>query len=284
MSKFVDKRSIFIYKFKNSLHFSMFYIIIAVRYAERMFINMKKTIAVILGLMLVLLSVTGCARPDPKYVTPEEFEVQFYPVSDEGQTFASGLTALQVVMNTPNVEMGTGEISVKRVSDGKEILKYDARMDGDHIFLNSGVNPPYAQLIIMLPEGEVFEMGETYSVTMDEKFFYVDDIDGFVGDILEGEWEFTIGNYGYDGNISEMPITYLVGDTIEIPVAVGDEATTAVLLYDNVSVVSAEQRALSENGTFKLDAVGEGNSTISVMFLDENGMHVETLGFTITVK
>ena len=61
MSEFVNKRSIFIYKFKNSLQFLLFYIIIAVRYAERMFINMKKTIAVILGLMLVLLSVTGCA-------------------------------------------------------------------------------------------------------------------------------------------------------------------------------------------------------------------------------
>ncbi len=245
---------------------------------------MKKMLAVILGLMLIMLSVTGCARPDPKYVTPEEFEVQFYPVSDEGQTFASGLTALQVVMNTPNVEMGAGEIIVTRVSDGKEILRYDARMDGDHIFLNSGINPPYAQLIIMLPEGEAFEMGETYSVTMDEKFFYVDDINGFVGDILEGEWEFTIGSYGYDGNISEMPITYLVGDKIEIPVALGDEAAMAVLLYDNVSVVSAEQRATTQSGTFELDAIGEGKATVSIMFLDEAGMHIETLGFTITVK
>lgn len=248
------------------------------------FINMKKMLAVILGLMLILLSATGCARPDPKYVTPEEFDVHFYPVSDEGQTFASGLTALQIVMNTPNVELGTGEIAVTRVSDGKELFRYDARMDGDHIFLNSGVNPPYAQLIIMLPEGEAFEMGETYSVSMDEKFFYVDDIKGFVGDFQEGEWEFTIGNYGYDGNISEMPITYLVGDIIEIPVAIGDEAATAVLLYDNVSVVSAEQRAKTQNGTFELEAIGEGTTTISVMFLDKDGMHIETLGFTVTVK
>ncbi len=245
---------------------------------------MKKMLAVILGLMLIMLSVTGCARPDPTYVDEESFEVKFYPVSDEGQTFASGLTALQIVMNTPNVELGTGEISVTRVSDGKEIFKYDARMDGDYIFLNSGTNPAYAQLIIMLPEGEVFEMGETYSVSMDEKFFYVDDVKGFVGDFLEGDWEFTIGNYGYDGNISEMPTVYLVGDTIEIPVALGDEAAIAVLLYDNVSVVSAEQRARVQDGTFVLEAIGEGTSTISVMFLDEEGMHVETLGFTVTVK
>ena len=226
---------------------------------------MKKLLAVILGLMLIMLSVTGCARPDPHYVTEEDFEVKFYPVSDEGQTFASGLTALQIVMNTPNVELGTGEIAVTRVSDGKEIFRYDARMDGDHIFLNSSTNPAYAQLIIMLPEGEVFEMGETYSVEMDEKFFYVDDVKGFVGDFQEGDWEFTIGNYGYDGNITELPRTYLVGDTIEIPVVLGDEAVIAVLLYDNVSVVSAEQRALNENGTFKLEAVGEGNTTISVL-------------------
>ena len=246
---------------------------------------MKKIIAVILGLMLIMLSVTGCAKPRTTHFVDEEtISVNFYPVSKEGETFASGLTALQVVVNTPNVEMGTGEIVVTKVSDGEEILRYDARMDTDKIFLNSGKNPPYAQLIIILPEGECFEMGESYSVSIDDKFFYIDDVHGFIGDYLDGEWEFTIGNYGYDGNITEMPITYLVGDTIEIPVAIGDEAAQAILLFDNVSVVSAEQRALSENGTFKLDTVGEGTATISVMFLDENGMHVETLGFTVTVK
>ena len=244
---------------------------------------MKKLLAVILGL-IIMLSVTGCARPDPHYVTEEDFEVEFYPISNEGQTFASGLTALQIVMNTPNVELGTGEIAVTRVSDGKEIFRYDARMDGDQIFLNSGTNPAYAQLIIMLPKGEIFEMGETYSVEMDEKFFYVDDVKGFVGDFQEGDWEFTIGNYGYDGNITELPRTYLVGDTIEIPVVLGDEAVIAVLLYDNVSVVSADQRARVQDGTFEIEAIGEGTSTVSVMFLDEEGMHIETLGFTITVK
>ncbi len=282
--QFMNKRSIFAYIFKMYLIFLRIYIIMPFRCSERMFINMKRIVAVVLGLMFIMLSVTGCARPDPTYVTEEDFEVQFYPMSEDGKTFACGLTALQVVINTPNVEMGTGEIAVTKVSDGTEVFRYDARMDTDYIFINSGKNPAYAQLIIMLPKGECFEMGETYSVTMDEKFFYVDDIKGFVGDIHEGEWEFTIGNYGYDGNISEMPSTYLVGDTIEIPVAVADEAAMAVLLYDNVSVVTAEKRAFTESGVFELEAVGEGSATVSVMFLDENGMHIETLGFTLTVK
>lgn len=246
---------------------------------------MKKIIAVILGLMLVMLSVSGCAMSGvTHYVDEETFEVKFYPMSDEGQTFASGLTALQIVMNTPNVEMGTGELAVYRASDNKEILRYDARMDTDYIYINSGTNPAYAQLIVMLPEGECFEMGETYYVTMDEKFFYVDDIHGFVGDIHEGDWEFTVGNYGYDGNISEMPVIYLVGDVIEIPVALADEADMAILMYDNVSVVSTDLRALDESGTFTLDAIQAGTATISVMFLKEDGTHLETLGFTVTVK
>ena len=38
---------------------------------------MKKFIAVILGLILVMLSVTGCARPDPTYVTEEDFVDSF---------------------------------------------------------------------------------------------------------------------------------------------------------------------------------------------------------------
>jgi hypothetical protein len=249
------------------------------------FIKMKKMLAVILGLVLIMLSVTGCAKPrTTHYVDEETISVNFYPVSEDGKVFASGLTALQIVMNTPNVEMGTGEIVVTRVSDGKEILRYDARMDTDMIYLNSGINPPYAQLIIMLPEGEAFEMGESYSVTIDDKFFYIDDVHGFVGDYLDTEWEFTIGNYGYDGNITEMPITYLVGDVIEIPVALGDDAAMAVLLYDNVSVASAEKRATVQDETFELEAIAAGTTTISVMFLDENGMHIETLGFTVTVK
>ena len=247
---------------------------------------MKKIVAVILGLMLIMLSVTGCAKPRTTHFVDEEtISVNFYPVSKEGETFASGLTALQVVVNTPNVEMGTGEIAVTRVSDGKEIFRYDARMDTDMIYLNSGKVPnPYAQLIIMLPEGECFEMGESYTVEMDDKFFYIDDVHGFIGDYLDEEWEFTIGNYGYDGNITEMPVIYLVGDTIEIPVSIADEAVMAVLLYDNVSVVSAEQRVRVNSGTFTLDAINAGTSTISIMFIDEAGYEVETLGFTVTVK
>ncbi|MBR5310971.1 MAG: hypothetical protein IKU42_07595 [Oscillospiraceae bacterium] len=245
---------------------------------------MKKMLAVILGLMLILLSATGCARPDPTYVDPEDFDVEFYPVSVEGKTFASGLTAIQIVMNTPNVELGAGEIRIFNASTGERIARYDARMDTDYIYINSGTNPAYAQLIIFLPEGQYFEAGESYYVTMDEKFIYVDDIKDFVGEVKEGEWEFTVAEFGYDGNITEMPTIYLVGDTIEIPVALADEATLAVLNYDNVAVVSAEQRALFENGTFTLEAIQAGTTAISVMFIDENGNHIETLAFTVTIK
>lgn len=245
---------------------------------------MKKMLAVVLGLMIVLLSVTGCARPDPTYVTAEDFDVEFYPMSEDGKTFAAGLTAIQIVLNTPNVEMGTGELAIYKASNDERIALYDARMDTEYIYINKGTSPAYAQLIVFLPEGQAFEAGESYYVTVDEKFFYVDDVKDFIGGIEKGDWEFTIGNYGYDGNLSEMPSTYLVGDVIEIPVAVADEAAMAILNYDNVSVVESDHRALFENGTFSLEAIQAGTTTISVMFLDEAGMHVETLGFTVTVK
>lgn len=245
---------------------------------------MKKMLAVILGLMLIMLSVSGCARPDPTYVDDETFDIEFYPMSTDGKTFASGLTALQIVINTPNVEMGTGMLEIFKSSNDEKIASYDARMDTDYIYINSGINPAYAQLIIFLPEDVYFEAGESYYVTMDEKFFYVDDIKDFIGGFEKGDWEFTVGNYGYDGNIKEMPTTYLVGDVIEIPVAVADDAAIAVLNYDNVSVVSAEQRARVKSGVFTLEAIQAGTTTISIMFLDEDGMHIETLGFTVTVK
>ena len=81
-----------------------------------------------------------------------------------------------------------------------------------------------------------------------------------------------------------MPITYLVGSTVSVPVKLGDNAVHAVLLYDNVSVLNSDLRELSESGTFEIETLSAGTSTISIMFLDENGMYVDTLGFTITVK
>ena len=81
-----------------------------------------------------------------------------------------------------------------------------------------------------------------------------------------------------------MPTTYLAGDTIEIPIKLGDNATHAVLLFDNVSVLNANRRELNASGTFTLDTLSAGTSTVSVMFLDKDGMFIETLGFSVTVK
>lgn len=246
---------------------------------------MKKFIALALGLLMLVLCFGGCARNQKTYYTDKEnFEMKLYPDGSDGSTFSSGLNAVQVVMNTPNVESGSGEVKIFRKSDDHMLVNYDVRMDEKKIYINTSTDPAFSQVIIPLPEGEAFESGETYYVTMDEKAFYIDDIKGFSGLIEKGDWEFTIADYGYDGNIGEMPITYLVGDTIEVPVKLGDSATTAVLLYDNVSAVESDLRMLSENGKFEVKAIHEGTVNISVMFLDENGKYLETLAFNVTVK
>ena len=159
---------------------------------------MKKMLAVMLGLILIMLCTTGCARGNQvtHYVDESTFEVELYPNSVEGQVFASGLTAVQIVLNTPNVELGTGELQIFKASNDERIARFDARMDAKQVFMNSGNNPAYAQIVLFLPDGQVFEAGESYYVTMDEKFLYVDDIKGFLGATEKGEWEFTIGNYG----------------------------------------------------------------------------------------
>ncbi len=243
---------------------------------------MKKLIAVILCMVLVILSVSGCARNTTvHYVDETTLETVYYPAN--GSTVTSGVTAVQIVLNTPNVEIGTGELAIFK-ADGTELVRYDARMDNDKIFLNSSKNPAMAQLTLFLPEEEYFEAGESYYVTMDEKFFYIDDVKGYIGEVKPGEWQFTVAEYGYDGNIKELPTTYLVGDKIEIPVALSGEAAYAVLSYDNVTVLKSDLRLLTENGTFSIDAVQAGTSVISVVLLKEDGTHLETLGFTVTVK
>lgn len=246
---------------------------------------MKKITALILALTFLILCFSGCARSQKVYYTDKEnFEMVLYPNSAEGKVFAAGLNAVQIVMNTPNVEPGNGEVCIYDAEDDRLMARYDVRMDDDKMFINTGKSPAYAQLIIFLPEGEYFQSGKTYYVTMDEECFYIDDIKGYNGTVKKGDWQFTIADYGYDGNISEMPITYLVGDVISVPVKIAGNAASAVLMYDNVSVVNSDLRELRENGTFEISAIAEGTTSISVMFLDEDGKYIETLAFNVTVK
>lgn len=243
---------------------------------------MKKFAAAALALVMVLLCFSGCANNKKTFYTDKDnFEMKLYP---NGEKVASGLTAVQIIVNTPNVEAGAGEIAIYKASDDELMVKYDMRLDGKKIYINTSNDPAYSQIIVPLPTDKCFESGESYYVTMDEKFIYVDDIKGSTKKVEKGEWEFTVANYGYDGNIAEMPITYLVGSTVSVPVKLGDNAVHAVLLYDNVSVLNSDLRELSESGTFEIETLSAGTSTISIMFLDENGMYVDTLGFTITVK
>lgn len=243
---------------------------------------MKKLIAVILCTMLLILTISGCARNTTvHYVDETTFEDVYYPAN--GSVVASGVTAVQIVINTPNIELGTGELAIFK-ADGTELVRYDARMDNNKVFIDTGKNPAFARLTIFLPEGQYFEMGESYYVTVDEKFFYVDDFHGFIDKIEAHEWEFTIADYGYNGNITEMPTTYLVGDTIEIPVALSEDAAFAVISYDNLAVVNSELRLISKSGTFELECLQAGSSVVSVTFLKADGTHLETLGFTVTVK
>ncbi len=246
---------------------------------------MKKITAVILALAFLLICFSGCNQNKTTYYTDKDnFEMVLYPNSSDGKVFASGLNAVQIVMNTPNVETGNGEICIYDAADDRLMVKYDVRMDGKELYMNTSTDPAYSQVIVFLPAEECFESGKTYYVTMDEECFYIDDTKGFSGAVAKGEWQFTIADYGYDGNISEMPITYLVGDTISIPVKLGGNAVSAILMYDNVSVVNSDLRELRANGTFELETIAEGTTTVSIMFIDKDGKYIETLAFSVTIK
>lgn len=244
---------------------------------------MKKIIALVLAL-LMLLCFAGCRNQVTHYTDKENFEMTLYPDGKDGKVFASGLNAIQIVMNTPNVESGNGEVAIYRKSDDHLMVKYDVRLDDDKIFMNSSKNPAHAQIIMFLPEGESFESGESYYVTAGEEAFYIDDIKGFSGAIEKGDWEFTIADYGFDGNISEFPNVYLVGDNISVPIKLSGDAARAVLMYDNVSVLDADVRELSSTGKFEIKTVNAGTASISIMFLTEDGRYIETLAFNVTVK
>ena len=74
---------------------------------------MKKISALLLALVMILLCLSGCAaNKKTTYTDKDNFEMVLYPDSSDGKVFAAGLNALQIVMNTPNIEIGTGEICI----------------------------------------------------------------------------------------------------------------------------------------------------------------------------
>ena len=167
---------------------------------------MKKFVAAALALVMVLLCFSGCANNKKTFYTDKDnFEMKLYP---NGEKVASGLTAVQIIVNTPNVEAGAGEIAIYKASDDELMVKYDMRLDGKKIYINTSSDPAYSQIIVPLPADKCFESGESYYVTMDEKFIYVDDIKGSTKKVEKGEWEFTVANYGYDGNLWEAPFPF----------------------------------------------------------------------------
>lgn len=245
---------------------------------------MKKILALILAMLMIVVLFAGCNNKKTYYTDKEHFALTLYPNSADGKVFANGINSIQIVMNTPNVVSGTGEIALYEKDTDREIFRYDVRMDAKLFLINQTKSPAVTQIIILLPEGEAFESGKTYYVTMDPDCFYIDDIKGNTGEVKKGEWEFTIADYGIDGRINDIPVIYLKDSVITVPVKLSGDAVSAVLLYDNLSVVSSDVRELRQTGKFELDAIGEGSSVISIMFLDKDGKLLETLGFTVTVK
>ena len=150
---------------------------------------MKKIAAALLALVMVLLCFSGCANNQKtRYTDKENFEMKLYPNSENGEKFAAGLNAVQVVLNTPNVEAGVGEIAIYKASNDELMVKYDMRLDNKKIFINTSKNPAYAQIIVFLPEDQCFESGETYYVTMDDDFIYVDDFSCAIGSLLQNRF------------------------------------------------------------------------------------------------
>ena len=119
---------------------------------------------------------------------------------------------------------------------------------------------------------------------MDEKVLYADDIKGYAGAVNKGDWVINVAEYGLDCVISDMPATYLVGDEVEIPVALGGEATQAVLTIYDETLFGADYRAVNETGVLKAKCKKEGVGQLAVMYLDKDCKWLDSTAFTFTVK
>ncbi len=244
---------------------------------------MKKRLALAMALVLMLALFSGCTQTK-HYIQPEDFEIYFYPKSaDDSVKFAAGTNSLQIIMNTPTAEGGAGKISIYRLSDDSLFAQYDVRTD-KNIYLQTNTAAASSTIVVLLTDNLVFEPGESYYVTMDEQTFYVDDLKDFAGEVKKGDWVFHMADFGIDGNINDLPDTYLVGDTIEIPVLVAAPAAQAVLTIYDETMFGAETRSIQEPGKLSVSAKKAGTGQIGVMYLDADGKWLDSTLFTFTVK
>ncbi len=242
----------------------------------------KKLFFTLISAILIVVLSSGCAAMAKKqYVTPEEFEVYYYPKSEnDSMKFAAGSNSVQIVTNSPTTETVLGNITIYN-EDGTVFQDYDIRTTEDVYFQNDTDN---LRSYLICLTSQSFQAGHSYYVTMGGEVLYVDDIQGYVGEIKKDDWVFHIANYGIKGNINDIPASYLVGDKISIPVMVTDECANAFLVISDETVASTEIRRLDADGSFELETLKTGTFQATVTFLDQAGKYLDGISMNFTVK
>ena len=242
----------------------------------------KKLLFTLVSVVLIAVLGSGCAAMAKKtYTTPEEFEVFFHPKSEDASTtVAAGSNSIQIITNSPTTETVLGHITIYN-EDDTVFQDYDIRTTEDVYYKNDTDN---VRSYLICLTSQSFEAGHSYYVTMGGEVLYVDDIKGYVGEIKKGDWVFHVANYGIEGNISDIPIAYLVGDKISIPVTIADECANAFLVISDETVAGAEIRRLDGNGSFEIEALKAGTFQATIEFLDQEGQYLDAISMSFTVK
>lgn len=242
----------------------------------------KKLIVTVVSAVLIAMLGSGCAAMTKKsYTSPEDFEAFYHPKSgDASVKFAAGSNSIQIVTNSPTTEPVLGHITIYN-EDDTVFQDYDIRTTEDIYYQNDTQN---LRSYLICLTSRSFEAGHSYYVTMGGEVLYVDDIKGYVGEVKKGDWVFHIANYGIEGNISDIPVTYLVGDKISIPVMIADECANAFLVIDDETVAKTETRRLDGSGSFEIDTLKAGAFQATVEFLDQDGKYLDGISVNFTVK
>lgn len=242
----------------------------------------KKLFFTLISAILIVALGSGCSAMSKKqYVTPEDFEVYYYPKSeDDSMKFAAGSNSIQIITNSPTTETVLGNVTIYN-EDDTVFQDYDIRTTEDVYYQNDTTN---LRSYLICLTSQSFQAGHSYYVTMGDEVLYVDDIQGYVGEIKKGDWVFHIANYGIEGNINDIPSTYLVGDKISIPVMIADECDNAFLVISDETVASAEIRRLDADGNFEMEALKAGTFQATVEFLDRDGTYLDGINISFTVK
>ena len=125
-----------------------------------------------------------------------------------------------------------------------------------------------------------FSAGRSYYILMDDGCF----TNGVVGSaaVLDPTAiTFSVKAYGI--GTGDIQTAYAVQNSVNIPVVIGGDCASAVVKDYDGSFITLSTTSLSTNGNFTVSFLKSGTPSVTIKFLDSNGVELDSVSFVFNV-